>query len=134
MTGVQTCALPILSLPGDAGPHSGIARLECAVLQSRIVAADRFVETRFAAFVEAVIEAVAPRKVRAEFAASAEIDGHMHAQPILPCDRIDQVIERRFPGQRVVMTDRVVAVRDCRGRNAFNGAADDGGAMAGGVA
>ena len=62
-----------LALAGDARAHAGITGLQRALLEARIVAADGFVKTRFAALVNAVIETVAPREVGPEFAAVAEI-------------------------------------------------------------
>src|SRR5574341_2073807 len=55
-----------LAGPGGLRPDAGIAGLQGAVPESRVIAADGRVEGRFAARVEAVFHAVDPGEVRPE--------------------------------------------------------------------
>src|SRR6476661_5265327 len=106
-----------LILACNAGAHAGVAGLQAAVFQAGIITADCFVEACFAALVESIVEALAPTEVRPEFAPSAEIDGDMHAEPVMARDWVYQMIERRFAGQGVVVTYRVIVRRDSLSRH-----------------
>src|SRR6185312_8603458 len=82
-----------IAFRGDPGTDTGVSGLERTVFQSRVVAADGLVEPRLPAFVEMIIEAVGPAEIRAELAAAAQIDRHVHAEPVVAGDGINEMAE-----------------------------------------
>src|SRR5574338_419165 len=103
---------------GDFRPDAGIAGLQGAVFEPRVVAAYRLVEGGFPALVEAVIDAIDPVEVRPELRLPAEIERHMNPEPVLARDWIDETAEGRPAGERVIGADGVIGGRYAFARNA----------------
>src|SRR5258707_1292191 len=102
---------------GDSGTDAGVAGLQCTVFESGIVMTDGFVESRLTALVEAIVKSFSPIEIGPEFAASPQVYRYMDAEPVLARHRVNEVIERRFACQGVVMSDGIVVLRYCGGRN-----------------
>src|SRR3954468_3947856 len=84
-------------------PDTGIASTKRALAKARVITPYGSVESRFPRFIEGIVDAIDPREIGTEFNLTAEIDRHVHAEPVLARDGIDQTIERRLAAERVVM-------------------------------
>ena len=94
------------------GADPGVPGLERAVGQPGPVAADGGVEAVRPRFVEAVVHRVHPLHVRAEARPSGEVQRDVRPEPTRHRHRIDQVTERRAPGEHEVVGLRVALRRD----------------------
>ena len=114
------------------GPDAGVARLQRAVRQIRVVAPDRPVKLLLQAGFERIVRCRQPAgHVRPELALAAEIKRDVNAQAGVIRHRVHQMSERRPPAQREVVALGVKRRRHPLGRKTGEGAGHVLGVQAG---